>query len=294
MIVPVLPDCREEMAMRMISVCKKAAAVLFLSACGGIFISPCRAEPVEIRVNPPRELDFLSREDVFKVRLDTIKKYPQVYNKPYSIEGPVFDQVVSGKAWWGFIGLNCRGPGENCIRGRSRESINIDNPFVLINLLTGAFRYPNWHCSEEYPQPVRIVVEPEQQKYYVSYDFSSYYNMFANHFQTSEIPFRVFKTQLSGANARDLGWPYIYAEAVKNIKFTAPGNVTRRVYELRDYIHLASNCGYSDSCNNGSPEQPALEMEFTDLPAAVRFKLWENEPVSPEDPADATYEIRFY
>lgn len=275
-------------------VLKKIRIALFLTAFLGMSVSPCQAEPVEIEVNSPRELDFLSREDVFILRQHTIKKYPQIYTKPYSIEGPVFDQVVSGKAWWGFIGLNCRGSGEKCIRGRSRESIYIDNPFVLLHLVTGAFRLPGWNCPEKYPQPVRIVVDPEQKKYHVAYDFSSYYNMFADYYQTSDVPFKIFNLQMSGANARDLGLPYIYAEAVQNIEFTSPGNVTQKVYELKDYVHLASNCGYSDSCNNGSPDQPELNMVFTDLPAAVRFRLWENEPVSPYDPPDATYEVRFY
>ena len=50
-------------------------------------------------------------------------------------------------------------------------------------------------------------------------------------------------------------------------------------------------CGYPGGCNNGSPHQPETEFIIDAYPASATFKLWRQQPDSPDDPADLIYDI---
>lgn len=246
------------------------------------------ASAEDLAVNPPRELDFLSREEIFSVRCEVMRRYP-LANEEYTPQGAVYDQVVGGKEWPGISGINCRGNGERMTFGLSRESIFIDNPFVLIGITTGGFRLPDWDCPDIYPMPARIFFEKEKSRIYVDYDFSSYQKIFMNYFQ-QPVPSDKFLLQFTGENARDLGFSYGYVSASANIVFSNPVNIANTVFQFKDFVHLAYNLGCA--CNNGSPNQPELDFSFTQLPAEVRFKLWKEKPSSPEAPADMIFEMK--
>ena len=100
---------------------KQTAALIF-----SLFSFTASAE--DLPINPPRELDFSDREEIFSVRREMMRRYP-LSNGDYTPQGPVYAQVVGGKEWPGISGINCRGKGERITFGLSRESIFIDNPF---------------------------------------------------------------------------------------------------------------------------------------------------------------------
>lgn len=245
------------------------------------------ANAEDVIVNPPRELDFLSREEIFSVRQDMMRRYP-LTDSGYTLQGPVYNQVVGGKEWPGISGVNCRGNGESMTFGVSRESIFIDNPLLLIGITTGGFRLSGWDCPDIYPVPTRIFFEKEKSRIYVDYDFSSYQKMFRNYFQRP-MQSKDFLPQFTGENARDLGFSYGYVSSSKNIIFSNPVNIANTVFQFKDFVHLAYNLGCA--CNNGSPNQPELDFSFTQ-PAEVRFKLWKEMPSSPEAPADMIFEMK--
>lgn len=122
------------------------------------------ANAEDVIVNPPRELDFLSREEIFSVRQDMMRRYP-LTDGGYTLQGPVYNQVVGGKEWPGISGVNCRGNGESMTFGVSRESIFIDNPLLLIGITTGGFRLSGWDCPDIYPVPTRIFSKKKNQEF---------------------------------------------------------------------------------------------------------------------------------
>lgn len=260
---------------------KQAAALIF-----SLFSFTASAE--DLPINPPRELDFSDREEIFSVRREMMRRYP-LSNGDYTPQGPVYAQVVGGKEWPGISGINCRGKGERITFGLSRESIFIDNPFLLIGITTGSFSLSGWDCPNVYPMPTRIFFEKEKSRIYVDYNFSSYQKIFQNYFQRP-VPSADLLLQFTGENARDLGFLYGYVSASENMVFPNPVNIANTVFQFKDFVHLAYNLGCA--CNNGSPNQPELDFSFTRLPAEVRFKLWKEKPSSPEAPADMIFEMK--
>ena len=261
---------------------KQTVALIF-----SLFSFTASAE--DLQINPPRELDFLNREEIFSVRREMMRRYP-LLNGDYTPQGPVYAQVVGGKEWLGISGINCRTGKEGGITsGLSRESIFIDNPVLLIGITTGGFSLSGWNCPDIYPMPTRIFFEKERSRIYADYDFSSYQKMFQNYFQRPVSSDR-FKLQFTAENARDLGFSYGYVSASENMVFPNPVNIANTVFQFKDFVHLAYNLGCA--CNNGSPNQPELDFSFTRLPAEVRFKLWKEKPSSPKARADMIFEMK--
>ena len=100
--------------------------------------------------------------------------------------------------------------------------------------------------------------------------------------------------QLSGLNARDFGYDYMYIFDEKNIKmYSEYNNATEDISTFRDYIHLGGSCKYKDGCNNISPMQNNLMFSVTHLPAEINIKLWKKKPINKYVKADMYYRIIF-
>ena len=102
-----------------------------------------------------------------------------------------------------------------------------------------------------------------------------------------------YPLQLSGMNAIDFGYNYVYAYEAKNIGMMNPesSNMTMDVQIFRDYIHLGGSCKYKDGCNNISPLQTNLMFAVDNLPAIITLKLWKKQPINKYIKGDIYYKI---
>ena len=267
----------------------------------GFFIMCCglslgaMAEIYSFPVNPPRELDFLDKNEVFRVRNEMIEAYPILFQGDYQADtSSVFRQIESGKPWWGLKGLLCYGPGELSIEGESDESRFIDNPFLLVSVEEGfalPFMKEKGNCPLSYPEPMRISFDSDTMTFSVDYNASAHEQAIENlrKYTRTRMPKMMYK--FHGRNAIDFGVPYVYASEIRNLHFLNGRNLENSVYRFRDFIHVGGSCGYPGGCNNGSPRQQETEFKIDGYPAYARFKLWREAPKSPEEPADLTYEI---
>ena len=100
-----------------------------------LYSFPVFSKTYKFEINQPRELDFASTEEVFKVRKKMIQAYPIFFSGNYNpMHSRAFKEVIDKKPWWGVKGMACYGPGEKGIAGVSEESRFIDNPFSLVSI----------------------------------------------------------------------------------------------------------------------------------------------------------------
>lgn len=237
------------------------------------------AKVVSIAINPPRELDFKTRKEVFSVRKKMLKKYAFFTKDGYSTQGAVYAQVEDNKPWWGLQGIECKGNGEHSIDGASEESRFIDNPFLLVGIDQEAYSLgKNAKCSGRYPKPSNLKFDTNKKLISVSYGL-----------MPDDRPYR-----FTGQNARDLGFKFGYAEKSNGIEFLNNNNISSDVYEFLDFLHVGGSCGYPGGCNNGSPSQPQLSFTVPKKKGNIRFKLWKKRPASKDEKADLTYEIKIH
>ena len=263
----------------------------FLMLCG-----VAQAEIYTFPVNPPRELNFMNKEDIFRVRNEMIEAYPIFYQGDYRAEdSSVFRQIENGKPWWGLKGLLCYGPGKLSIEGEADESRFIDNPFLLISVEEGfalPFMTEKGDCPLSYPEPTSITFDSDTMTFTVEYSISNHDETIEYLTRKNHIRFRNMRQYaFHGRNALDFGVPYVYATEVNNLHFLNGKNVSNTLYRFRDFIHVGGSCGYPGGCNNGSPYQPETEFQIDSYPASITFKLWRKQPQSTDEPADLTYQV---
>ena len=253
------------------------------------------AEIYSFPVNPPRELDFLDKDEIFRVRGEMIEAYPIFFQGDYRADtSSVFRQIENGKPWWGLKGLLCYGNGKLSIEGESDESRFIDNPFLLVSMEEGhalILTDENGYCPLSYPEPTRISFDSDTMTFSVDYNVSSHERVIENLAQDNHIRPHQMQYSFNGRNAIDFGVPYVYAAETQNIGFVNGNNMGTVPYRFRDFIHVGGSCGYPGGCNNGSPHQPETEFKIEGYPAYARFKLWREAPKSADEPADLVYEI---
>ena len=254
------------------------------------------AETYSFPINPPRELNFLDKDEIFRVRNQMISEYPIFFSGDYQAEtSSVFRQIKGGKPWWGLRGLICYGPGELAIDGESDESRFIDNPFLLVSMEEAhalVLMDEKGDCPLSYSEPIDISFDKDRMTFFVDYNNSAHEQTLAmiaksNHYREPNMHY-----SFNGRNAIDFGVPYVYAMEVSNLHFVNGRNIGNTVYRFRDFIHVGGSCGYPGGCNNGSPNQPETEFQIDRYPASITFKLWRKQPSSPDEPADLTYEMR--
>ena len=238
-----------------------------------------KSEEISISINPPRELDFKTRKEVFSVRKKMLKKYPIFTKDGYNAKGPVYAQVEDNKPWWGLQGIECKGNGQHSIDGLSEESRFIDNPFLLVGIDQEAYSFgADAKCSGRYPKPSNLKFDTKKKFISVSYGL-----------MPDDRPYR-----FTGQNARDLGYSFGYAEKLSGIEFVQKDNISTDIYEFKDFLHVGGSCGYPGGCNNGSPAQPQLQFRVPKKKGSIRFKLWKKRPATKDEKADLIYEIKIH
>lgn len=265
-----------------------------------ILIDNNPAEFKTLKVNLPSEYNYLSKEQIYKIR----KKYVKnsiFYKDGYEPSEEVFGQIVDNKPWWGLIAcgqLNYTGDYHERIEGDSKVSIQMNNPNALVGL---SLAYLPWDveqthsfCTSEYSKytPLSLKYNEKDNLIIAKYDLpEEFLNVRVNiDGQSKRIP-----VQLSGLNALDFGYRYVWAFDFKNIKMLHQDEKTvlDEVIQFRDYVHLGGSCRYEGGCNNISPMQQELMLTITNLPAEIDLKLWKKEPMNKFHKADFYYKIVF-
>jgi len=243
-------------------------------------------EAVDIAIQSPIELDFLSKAEVYQLRIAAVDKYPALLAHDYAPADSVFGQIVDGLPWWGLEGQFFYGGGEKSISGLSEESRFILNPYLLV----AADFYDNWGgkiSTADLPTftltclPHSFRWWPQQARAEVSY-YASCVKRGGN-----------YTFDLISYNARDLNLNYIYVSYQDSLNITHP-DIPTAAYEIPHFIHQSSSCGYPGGCNNMSPYTPEIDgLKITALPAKVVVWLWEKEPSSLEQRPDTVFVINF-
>jgi len=225
---------------------------------------------IAITINPPVNFNGMSRENILSLRKMNIKQVPSLALVNYEPDSKVFGQILSDKAWWGMLGISYFGPGKDSILGSSKESRFILNPYLLIGLAeTGAHiavGRTTLPPEEIYPKLVRLTWDKNGQWAHVVYNFTEYYKGALDYNYPDPKAFA-----LSDYNARDFGFNHFVIDSKLSTNISA---ATDQVLPIVQFIHVGGSCGYPGGCNNFSPWQESLRIQWVDLPARLYLKLW--------------------
>ena len=253
-----------------------------------------------LKVNPPSGYNYLSKKQIFSIRENYVKK-SLFYHKDYKPSEDVFGQIVDNKPWWGLVPcgkLNYSGDYHERIEGDSKVSVQMNNPNALVGI---SLAYLPWDtkethdfCSSEYSKysPFDLKYDKKNNLIIAEYEIPrNYINIRVNiNGKAKRIPI-----QLSGLNALDFGYKYVWAFDSKNIKmlYDDKNTVLDEIVQFLDFVHLGGSCRYEGGCNNISPMQDRLMITITDLPAEIELKLWKKQPMNKFNKADFYYKIIF-
>ncbi len=234
-----------------------------------------------IPINPMSDLNYKTKDDIYALRKSFVEK-TLFKNRKYVPSENVFGQIADKKPWLGIEALTCYGKGPNAHKGLSEESRYINNPTMLIGLDRVSFdEKPKNQCSVvDYLMPVKINYSKDENTIKVEFEVSEYKGDLGKNFL------------LKGLNAKDLGYPYAYADNTKNLVFIQPDvNISTNIHMFKDFIHLGQACGVKGGCNNGSPFQKELNFTVMKYPATIHFKLWKKMPKDKDSDGDINYLI---
>ncbi len=252
-----------------------------------------------LKINPASEYDYLSKQQIFDIRKQHVKN--SLFDKEnYEPNTTVFGSIVDNKPWWGSIKcnqLNYKGDYHENIQGPSKVSVLMNNPNALVGL---SMPYIPWDigtnkefCTSDYSNfsPISLQYDEKDKliiaKYYLTKNFLKLRTKVNNRYTR-------YLIQLSGLNARDFGYDYMYIFDTKNIKmYSEYNNATEDISTFRDYIHQGGSCKFKDGCNNISPMQNDLIFSVKSLPAEINIKLWKKKPINKYIKADMYYKIIF-
>lgn len=252
----------------------------------------------ELTVNSPQDFNRLTKNEVYNIRKNFVKK--SLFAKDdYQPNNKVFGGVVDGKPWWGINQIVCS-PYQNRnfdkTKGISAVSKYINNPNMLIGTMF-PFNYASeydriGYCSSEYAKtiPYEMYYLKNENLIVARYKID---RRILNSYVNWQGRNRHYFLNLTGLNARDLGYKYGYAFMQKNLETTEQYSIGSDIIEFRDYIHTGSSCGHKEGCNNLSPYQNELDYRIISLPAQMTIKLWKNKPINKYVKADIYYRLIF-
>lgn len=252
-----------------------------------------------VQVNPLSEYNYLTKKQIFDIRKNHVKN--SLFSKEdYEPDTRVFGAIADSKPWWGTVTcgkLNYKGDYHERIEGASKVSAQMNNPDALVGLslpfLPWDLGYNKEFCTADYSKflPISIQYSEENNLIIAKYKLTKNFLKFRARVNGRNTRYPI---QLSGLNALDFGYDYVYAYDTKNISmYDQNYNVTDDLKIFRDYIHLGGSCKYKDGCNNISPMQNDLMFTVTALPAEINLKLWKKKPMNKYVKADMYYRIQF-
>jgi len=264
------------------------ASLIFLSLAANLCftIFSFASETVDVPLNPPRELDGVSREAILNLRRQYINKISVLAPNNYQPNMDVFGQIQNGKPWWGLLGMCYYGPGKNSILGKSEESRFIINPYLLIGVEefnAHIVRFVPLAPEEFYPTPTRLTWSRDGSMGQVTYNITSYYQKALDYSYPD-----THSLYLSDYNARDFGFNYFEIDSAKSKNITATFD---KIIPIIQFMHTGGSCGYPGGCNNKSPSQVDLEIKWQKLPAKIYLKLWKNSPANATQKSDMDFII---
>ncbi len=247
-----------------------------------------KVESISVMIQPPIELDTLTKEEVLGLRNQEVYRYPELLYSGYQPYSGVFGEIVDGLPWWGVAGQFYYGQGEQSIEGPSEESRFILNPFLLV-AAEPCGGFDKIRVSEEvvrrpgflfYCPAQQLIWEPENAHAEVTYSASC----------VSQLNYSCF--DLIAYNARDLNLNYIYVSYDTSLNISKASRPDH-AYAIPQYIHQGDSCGYPGGCNNMSPATPEIDgLSVVGLPARVEIWLWKEKPESLETSPDMIFSIR--
>lgn len=241
----------------------------------------------EVKVNQVVALGDKTKEEVYELRKKFVEK--SIFsNMDYEPSEEVFGQIVTGKPWYSAsVCVNSTKPGK--VGGLSEESRFINNPSVLVALeFPYNFRVLNdqkW-CTSNVNNliPKKIFYSKAKKIVTVVYERIPFRNSERNHYE------------FNGINANDLGYSFAYVDLNKSTfkpEFVNSQNISNKVSEFLDFIHVGFSCQLEGGCNNASPPQQELDFrvtntQYTKHNGTIYIKLWKEYPSSVENEADMT------
>lgn len=254
--------------------------------------------PQQLTINKPSDYNGKSKAEVLNLR----KKFVQtsLFNKQdYEPDESTLGQIQDGKPWWGINQIVCseyNNPKFNKTEGLSAVSKHLNNPNMLVGTVFPFNFYKEYdsigYCTANYSKtfPKKMEYIKDKNLIIATYDMDkrilkSYINWNGRR--------RHYFLNLTGLNAKDLGYKYGYAIDLKNIEMTEPVNISTDIHMFRDFVHVGASCGVPGGCNNISPHQTELDYRLLHLPAEMTIKLWKEKPMNPYMKADVYYRIRF-
>ena len=238
------------------------------------------------------EFSGLKSAEILRKRINAVKTSSVFGNlKEYRPSDSVF-QIEDGLPWISAHEITCFGiSGSKDIgKGDSRESVGILNPELLFVVNMPSFALQSYpipkSCSPtDYLIPYRAYYNRTTNTISAYIDHAAFYrknNM-------------LFNIILEDANARDLGYNYVFADKVKNFQFHNTVNFSTEITQTSGFFHKGFSCRAATGCNNYSPYQGrySFYMLNPEQLALLHIKLWKNRPTDTSDPADINYELVF-
>lgn len=251
---------------------------------------------INLPINEPMCFNGMTKKEVYEIRKSFVKK--SIFNRnDYEPNEEVFGSIVDGKDWWGLEPLVCSRKGESTTYGVSAVSRFINNPDLLVQTyfpfsLSYSERLREY-CDGNFSRniPIELTYNDSKKMITAKYEMSPFiYKNKVNYFNQKNIHYPLI---LSGLNARDFGYEYMYITDLQNITMLNEENASKKVHKFADFIHVGSSCRAPGGCNNMSPRQTELEFNVNGLPAEMMVKLWKRKPLLPNFPADMYFKIEF-
>lgn len=268
------------------------------------------ADAIEIELNPPVDLDFMSRADVLKLRRSEVQRYADLLAAPYDPSDDVFAQIEDQRPWWGIAGEYFYGPGEKSIVGASEESRFILNPYLLVAADFWGSSDPStpslwdWDTSRigqadldrpDFPfvcQPEGLRWRPRAAQSEVTYDVTRCLTQISRwakySYTVADVVF-----DITAYNARDLNLNYIQLVQAESSQIKLNTPFDQPIAEP-EFLHRGGSCQYPGGCNNASPRVEQFDqLSIVQLPAQLIAHLWRDRPASSKQPPDVTFAIHF-
>ena len=246
-----------------------------------------RPSAESVILSPMEIFSGLSKNEILIKRIKAVRSSPVFGNiTEYRPSESVF-QIEDGLPWIGAREITCFGVGgsKDIGRGESRESVGILNPELMfvINMPSFAF-HDTTGCSEaDYLIPDKVFYDKASATISAYIDYSAF-------FRKNKISFGII---LEDANARDLGYNYVFADRTENVRFKEERNFSTEITQTSGFFHRGGSCRAEGGCNNYSPYESRYHFYLPDArsPAGLHIKLWKNKPADSSEAADLNFEL---